>query len=168
MKCPKIRFDEAEVIFLTESERADDWYSQVLKRIIERSLGSYYERDLSRELMYAFDPMSAWQVAAYHYRLFQEKVHQEMPGWINRVVEDDAAAALCYRRLCRKHERLCDYREMLAGVGWYHWRMRSELRRAIRQILSEEIDLLDFLNVVLYLSRRRLWGNHLINLRQIA
>lgn len=144
MKCPKIRFDEAEVIFLTESERADDWYSQVLKRIIERSLGSYYERDLSRELMYAFDPMSAWQIAAYHYRLFQEKVHQEMPGWINRVVEDDAAAALCYRRLCRKHERLCDYREMLAGVGWYHWRMRSELRRAIRQILSEEIDLLDF------------------------
>ena len=117
MKCPKIRFDEAEVIFLNESERADDWYSQVLKRIIERSLGSYYERDLSRELMYAFDPMSAWQIAAYHYRLFQEKVHQEMPGWINRVVEDDAAAALCYRRLCRKHERLCDYREMLAGVG---------------------------------------------------
>lgn len=97
MKCPKIRFDEAKVIFLTESERADDWYSQVLKRIIERSLGSYYERDLSRELMYAFDPMSAWQIAAYHYRLFQEKVHQEMPGWINRVVEDDAAAALCYR-----------------------------------------------------------------------
>ena len=83
-------------------------------------------------------------------------------------VANDAAAALCYRRLCRKHERLCDYREMLAGVGWYHWRMRSELRRAIRQILSEEIDLLDFLNVVLYLSRRRLWGNHPINLRQIA
>ena len=53
MKCPKIRFDEAEVILLNESERADDWYSQVLKRIIERSLGSYYERDLSRELMYA-------------------------------------------------------------------------------------------------------------------
>lgn len=158
MKHPKVKLEEIEFIFSGYEAKSEAWYQATLKQIIDRSLSDYYARDLSRELLWAFDPIAAWQIANYHNHSIRAEVDKNRVQWLSRISFKDEEAIICYNGLRKLYLRLADYRRQLAEAKWYERKLRSVLKRGIEVIENATVDLLEFLNMVAYFSRCKMWG----------
>lgn len=168
MKHPKIKFEEIEVIFSKAEIKDGKSCEKALKGMIERSLSDYYAVDFTRELLWTYDPIAAWQIANYRYRYIKAEVDKNTSIWLRRISFNDEEAITCYGMLRRLYLRLADYRRQLAETGWYEWRLRSVLKKAIEAIETSTVDLLEFLNMVAYLSRRKMWGGQALIAKMTA
>ncbi len=143
---------------LAAQEQGQDVFVEKLKTVFETCLIDYYAGFWrNRYPVLALDPMTAAQIASYHYKNLLKKVSQDKLKWLARFLDDFQWSREKYAAWMEKLHLINVYRADLSCLSWSQPRLKSFIRQHLDSVENERVSLQEFLSVMLYLSSLKGW-----------